>query len=358
LTNAEICHSKETPFKYGQYALSDGEIFRIGRLKIEAIYTPGHTIDSMCYVVYNSGSGSTPLLIFSGDTLFIGDVGRTDLPGLDIWEEMSGRLFDSLHEKILSLGDKVLLYPSHTAGSICGRLISDREMSTIGYERITNSQLDLNREDFDENRLKNKMLKPPYFTRMEDWNLNGPPLLRDQPLFEALNVNRFEKEWKKSDSVVLDTRDPGAFAGSHIPGSINIWLDGVSFFPGWVLDYDQRILLLTERNDDLETAISFLHRIGFDNIAGYLCSHFKVWRNQGKPVEIFGTISAKETKRMLESRDIFLLDVREEYEWEAGHIEGAERIYVGHLQKNVDKLPEDKPIVTTCVLGRKSRSGF
>ena len=354
MTNAEICHSKETAFRYGKHVLSDGESFRIGRLNIEAIHAPGHTLDSMCFAVYDGEAWDKPLMVFSGDTLFVGDVGRTDLPGLDLWEDMSKKLYDSLHAKILPLGDNVLLYPSHTAGSVCGSLISDREMSTIGFERITNPQLKLDREEFVENRLKNKMLRPPYFKRMENWNLNGPLLLNDQPKPQPLNTHQFEAEWKKQDSIIVDTREPDTFVGSHIPGSINIWLDGVSFFPGWIIDYDKQILLLTERNEDVEVAITYLHRIGFDNIAGYLCSPFKVWRNEGKSIETLGTISAIDTKKMLESKDLLLLDVREESEWEAGHIGGAKRIYVGHLQKDADKLPKDKPIVITCTWGGRA----
>jgi hydroxyacylglutathione hydrolase len=305
----------------------------------------------MCYIIYDSGSGDDPLLLFSGDTLFIGDVGRTDLPGLDIWETMSEKLFDSLQEKILPLGDKVLLYPSHTAGSICGSLISDREMSTIGYEKATNPQLKLDKEDFINNRLENRMLRPPYFRRMEDWNLNGPPLLGGQSRLEPLDIIKFEQKWKEKNSVVLDTRNPEAFAGSHIPDSINIWLDGVSFFPGWVLSYKDQILLLTERLENVGTARDYLRRIGFDNILGYLCPNIEIWRNQGKPIETLGTLSATKARKMLDHNEGLMLDVREEHEWKTGHIKEAKQIYIGNLQHKTDTLPRDKTIITTCGWG-------
>lgn len=350
-TGAEICHSKETPFTYGENNLSDGDSFKIGRLKIESIYTPGHTIDSMCYSVCDTWSSEEVIVVFTGDTLFIGDVGRTDLPGLDIWEEMSEMLYDSLHEKVLTLGDGVLIYPSHTAGSICGSLISDREMSSIGYEAKTNPQLKLDREGFVKNRLDNKMLRPPYFRRMEDWNLHGPPLLNDLPKLKAFSIDEFEQELMKDGSIILDTREPEAFSGSHIPNSINIWLDGVSFFPGWIIGYDKNILLLTERREDVENAVNYLHRIGYDNVEGYLCTHIREWRNQGKPIDKLGTISATDAKVMVESGEALMLDIREDHEWETGHVKEAKRIYVGFLENEVNKLQTDKPIITTCGWG-------
>jgi hydroxyacylglutathione hydrolase len=130
-TDAEIAHSKETPFKYGELNLSDGDILHIGRLNVETLYTPGHTNDSVCYVIYESTMSKVPMTAFTGDTLFVGDVGRTDLVGLDVWREQSEKLYESLHEKVLPLGYHVIVYPAHGAGSICGHEISDREFSTI-----------------------------------------------------------------------------------------------------------------------------------------------------------------------------------------------------------------------------------
>jgi len=354
MTGAEICHSGESPFRYGEHRLGDGEEFNVGRLRVEALHTPGHTIDSLCYAVYDTRAGEEPLLVFTGDTLFMGDVGRTDLPGLDLKEEMSGMLYDSLHEKVLPLGDIVLLYPSHTAGSICGSHISDREMSTLGYERATNPQLSMDRETFVKNRLNNMMLRPPYFRRMEEWNLNGPPLLKDLPPPKLLTVDKFEIEWKKETSIVLDVRQPDAFAGSHIPGSINIWLEGVSYFPGWVLSYDRRILLVADRREDVETAVNYLRRIGYDDIAGHLCPSMAAWRNAGGPVETIHTISVAEARRLVESGDIDVLDVREEHEWDEGHIGGARRIYVGQLPDEADSLPKERPTATICGWGGRS----
>lgn len=357
LTNAEIAHSKETPFKYGEHNLSDGDSLTIGDLRIEALYTPGHTNDSLCYVVYETKTGDTPMMVFTGDTLFIGDVGRTDLPGLDVWREQSEKLFESLHGKVLPLGDHVLLYPAHSAGSICGSDISDREISTLGYERKISPLLRLDKEDFVDQMLRKKMPRPPYFRKMEDYNLNGAPLLHEAPVPQPLAVGEFEEEMSQPDTVILDTREQGAFAGSHIPGSLSIWLEGVSFYPGWVLTYDQRILLVSERKEDVETAKVYLWRLGFDNIVGYLCPGIEGWRDQGKPIGHLGTLAAGALKEKLDRDEIILVDVREEREWRSGYVEGAETMYVGHLKEEADRLPRDNPIATTCGFGGRGSLG-
>jgi len=357
ITNAEIAHSKETPFKYGDHNLSDGETLNVGNLKIKALYTSGHTNDSMCYVVYESANSNDPMMVFTGDTLFAGDVGRTDLPGLEIWRQQTEKLYDNIHAKVLSLGDHVIVYPAHGAGSICGHEISEREFSTIGYERKTNPSLQLDKEAFIEHILKRKLLRPPYFRKMEDYNLNGPPLLREAPVPQSLSVDEFEQEMHRSGTVIVDTREPGTFASSHIPGSLNIWLDGLSFFPGWVLTYDQTILLVTERREDVETAKAYLWRLGFDNIEGFLCTGIIEWTNHGKSIERLGTLSATQLKEMLDRKECILVDVREEPEWNEGHVEGAERVYVGHLKEEANRLPRDKPVATTCGWGGRGGLG-
>jgi len=348
ITDARVLHGDAIPFKYGE-KLSDGEKLKIGRFEIEALFTPGHTPEHTCYAAYDTKSGGQPLMAFTGDALFIGDVGRTDLPGLDRWEEMSEKLYHSLHDKILPLGDHVLLYPAHTAGSICGSRISSREMSTIGYEKQTNPQLSLDKEEFITNRLENEMLRPPYFRRMEDWNLNGPPLLPKEP--EGLDAEAFEEKMEDPSTVVLDTREPDAFAGSHIPDSLNIWMGGVAYFPGWIISYDEEILLLTDELNKTDKAIKYLHRIGYDDIAGYLSSDIMQWRNKGKPMDTLGTVSAPTAKNMLEKEDALLLDVREDTEYNEGHVKDSMNIYVGLLQDEIDKLPKNKTIITTCGWG-------
>jgi hydroxyacylglutathione hydrolase len=215
----------------------------------------------------------------------------------------------------------------------------------------------MDREAFITQLMRQKILKPPYFKKMEQFNLDGPPLIQNSLFFKSLNNNKFEETMRLPDTVIVDTREPGAFAGSHIPASINIWLDGLAFFPGWMLRYHQKILLVTERKEDVETAKAYLCRLGFDNITGHLCSGIKEWRNDGKPIEQVKTLSAVGLKQKLDKNEISVVDVRSPSEWEEGYIEGAERIYVGHLMDEARRLPRDKPTASICSVGNRAGLG-
>ncbi len=348
---AEICHSKEIPFGYGDHNLTGGEVISVGRLRVRTITTPGHTFDSVCYAVSDTKMGPEPFMVFTGDTLFVGDVGRTDLPGPEHWERLSGLLYDSIHGKLLTLGDQVLVYPAHTAGSICGSRIGDREVSTIGVERRTNPLLGLDREDFVRDRLANRMLRPPYFGRMESLNLSGPPLIKYSTEPRHLPVQDFESMWRQPDTVVIDTRNPEAFAASHIPGSFSIWLEGASYYPGWVVTYDERIILVVERRGDAEEAAVYLRRLGCDDVVGYLCPGMGGWRNKGRLTESFGVLTAPELRDALGRGGLTLLDVRGEDEYASGHIPGAVNVYVGHIAGVASRLQGNKPVVVTCSWG-------
>jgi hydroxyacylglutathione hydrolase len=240
MTGAEIAHSRETPFGYGEYQIGEGDDFDVGRLRVKAIHTPGHTNDSLCFAAFDPWAGDEPFMVFTGDTLFAGGVGRTDLLGPRERRRQSERLYESLHERLLPLGNHVLVYPAHGSGSVCGSDLSDREVSSIGFEIKTNPLLGMEEEGFVEQLMSQRLLTPPYFRRMEEVNLRGAPLLREAPSPRPLDVKGFREEMSRTSSIVVDTREPGAFAGSHIPGSLSIWLDGLSHHPGWVLSHDER----------------------------------------------------------------------------------------------------------------------
>jgi hydroxyacylglutathione hydrolase len=350
-TEAEVAHSKEGHFKYGQHDLVDSDELSIGRLSIKALYTPGHTNDSMCCAVYESIK-NYPLMVFTGDTIFAGEVGRTDLLGREHQQQQSEKLYESIHEKVLPLGDHVLLYPAHGSGSVCGFEISDRQCTSIGYERVANVQLQLDKASFVKHVMGHPLLIPPYFAQMEQYNLNGTPPRRHA--FSPLSVAQFEEEMSKPDTVVIDAREPGAFGGSHIPRALNIWLNGLSLFPGWVVPYAQRILLVVTQPQDVRVAQSYLWRLGFDNLIGYLCSGIQEWRNNGKPFDHIDTLSADQVKAMLDLNAIIVLDVRDTREWEAGHIRGAKHIYVGQLKNEANQLPQNTPLVTQCSVGNRA----
>jgi hydroxyacylglutathione hydrolase len=261
MTEAEIGHSNALGFKYGEHYLSDGDILNAGDMKIKAIHTPGHTNESMCFTVYPSGN-SEALMVFTGDTLFAGSVGRTDLYGKEACPVQSEKLYNSLHGKLLPLGDHVLVYPAHGEGSVCGHGISNQEPTAIGYERKTNPYLQLGKEDFVKKAVQTKHVVPRYFHKMEELNLKGPPLLSKLAYPKALTLQEFEKELSEENMIVMDTRNHYAFAGAHIPDSLSMWLGGATVYPGWLLDPDQYILFILECAQDIQKAALHLRRLG------------------------------------------------------------------------------------------------
>jgi hydroxyacylglutathione hydrolase len=356
ITDAEIGHSNVLPFKYGDHNLSDGETLSVGNLKIKILHTPGHTDESLCYAVFQ-GDHREALLVFTGDTLFVSSVGRTDLYGKEAQPSQAQKLYTSIHEKLLPLGDHVIIYPAHGAGSVCGHGISDQDFSTLGYEKKTNPFLQLGTEAFVQLAMSEEMLVPPYFRKMEDYNLNGPPLLRGLPAPEPFGLAEFEQQTQQPDAVVVDTRMPYAFAGAFIPSSLSLWLGGTSAYPGWILNYDQKILFVHERKSDMNTVARHFWRLGFDNLHGFLCPDISEWHDMGKPISHLGTMSASELKERLEKNPLLVVDVREPSEWKDGCIEGAERIFFGHLAAKAGSLPRDKPVAVVCSVGQRASTG-
>lgn len=354
LTDAEIYHGKGVDFKYGIF-VSDGQEFNFGSMKLTALHTPGHTDESMSYALTDPDSGKAPLMVFTGDALFVGDVGRTDLYGPEEIPRMAANLYESIFNKILPLGDGVILCPAHGAGSLCGGAISKREYSTLGLERIQNPALQrTDKEEFIKFKLEEKLEFPPYFKKMEQYNLQGPPLLKGLPVPELLFPKEFVKEMEKG-AMVVDTRMPHSFGGAHIKGSYGIWLKGLPYYAGWVLPYDKPILLVLEEKDQLETAVSYLVRIGYDSIAGFLNGGISSWYMKALPVESLNLISVQSLKDKIEkNEEMVILDVRRDEEWEKGHIEGARHVYVGHLEENLDKVPRNSPIIVYCDSSRRS----
>ena len=354
MTEAEIGHSVALPFKYGEHNLADGDALNVGKVKIKAVYTPGHTDESLCYSVYPN-AGADALMVFSGDTLFAGSVGRTDLYGKTAQTAQAEKLYSSLHEKLLPLGDHVLVYPAHGAGSVCGHGISNQEPTTIGYEKKVNPYLKLNEEEFIQKSISEELIVPRYFRKMEKYNQNGPPLLSELSYPKPLSLAAFEEEMAESKVLVIDTRMPYAFAGSHIPNSLSMWLGGTSVYTGWLLDPEQYIVFVLERPSDIDIVTQRLRRLCFDSMCGFLCGGMNEWQEAGKPIANAGTMSVLDLKTNLEKGEVVLLDVREPSEWkEEGTVEGANKIFFVDLPDKTDTLPKDKPLAVTCSVGNRS----
>ncbi|MGD6851775.1 MAG: MBL fold metallo-hydrolase [Candidatus Bathyarchaeia archaeon] len=351
-TEAQIGHSKELPFKYGDLTLGEGDTFSVGEAKIKALYTPGHTNESLCYIVFEREEAQA---VFTGDTLFAGSVGRTDLYGKEAQPTQAEKLYGSLHEKLLQLGDGVIVYPAHGAGSVCGSQISGHEPTTIGYEKKTNPYLGLSKEQFAQKSENTKLFVPHYFKQMEALNLNGPPLLSGLANPKPFGLAEFEWEIQEQNMIVVDTRQPYAFSGSHIPNSLSMWLEGASAYPGWVMDINQYVVFVLERPADIDSVTAYFRRVGFVNMCGYLCGGMNTWQEAGRPFRSFSTMTVTELTEKLSRDEVTLLDVREPHEWtEDGYIEGAMLIPFAELQDKADSISKDKSIAVTCSVGNRT----
>lgn len=355
LTGAKVVNGAHELFGRGDLRLEDGEHFEVGKLRFQALHTPGHTPESMCYVVLDSETDQ-PWGVFTGDTLFFGDTGRSDLPDADRAEENAGKIHDSVHGKLAGLGDQTLVLPAHGPGSVCGSGMAQRPGSTLGMEKEYNAVFQLSREQFAKKKGGERLPRPPYFRHMEKVNLQGGI----PPVFSSGQVPlQTPKELGEgaADAVVIDCREPEAYAGAHVPDSHSVWMGGLPVFGGWVATHDSPILLVTAQQDEIDTAVLHLSRIGLDNIRGALKGGFGQWRASGEPLRHHPTITPQELGP--QCSDWQVLDVREPDEYAAGHIPGAKTMYVGDLAEQWKslKLDRDQPLVVTCGVGHRASVG-
>lgn len=355
-TKAEIYHGPGLDWTYGS-ALRDEQEFQIGKLRLTAIHTPGHTSESMSYAVADLSTGEATVMVFTGDALFVGDVGRTDLYGSEEVPRLASNLYHSIFDKLLPLRDGAILCPAHGAGSVCGANIADRDESTLGVERVQNRLLQMSRDEFIKYKIAEKLERPHYFRQMEKYNLEGPPFLGCLPSPAPLSSVEFKEEMERG-AVVVDTSYPAAFGGAHIKGSYSIWLEGLPVFAGWVLSYDKPILLVLDDQHHLEKAVRYLIRAGYDQIVGYLKGGIEGWYNAGLPVEHLQVLTVQELKARIDrGEELTILDDRGQNEWKEGHIKGAHNIYVGHIQERMADIPKDKPVAMFCNVGHRAGLG-
>jgi len=355
LSGATVLHGPGLKWGYGKIA-EDGHEFGVGKLKVRALTTPGHTDESMSYAVADTRAASDAVLVFSGDALFVGDVGRTDLYGPEETERLARTLYRSIHDKLFPLGDGVTLCASHGGGSVCGGKILDRDLSTLGFERVHNKALHgRDCEAFVAKKKAEKMVRPPYFRRMEVWNLKGSaPLLQRVAPLSPLSLAEFD-EHVKAGAVLVDARMPHAFAGGHIAGALNVWLEGFSAYLPWAAAADAKIVLVLPEGADLDLVARTLLRIGYDDVVGYLRGGFETWQDQGRPVARGGTIDTDELRRRLKAgkENLVVVDVRKPDEWDEGSIDGSLKIFVGDLEERIKELPRDRELVAMCSVGHR-----
>ncbi len=352
-TGAEIYHGPWPEFKYGN-KLGDGKKFKVGSLEVTAIHTPGHTPGCMSFSVVDTLTGDKPVLVCTGDTLFIGDTGRTDFGGPEVRREWSTNLYESIHHKLLPLGDHVIICPGHGSGSVCGAKIANREDSTLGAERLMNPQLAMSREEFISYKTLEHHEYAPYFRMMEKYNLEGASPYGLGELPKALTPKQFE-DMVNRGAIVVDTRPPPAFAAGHIKGSYSI-AEARLGFSGWVLPFDKPIILVMGNQDNLEWITTSLARIGYDNVVGYLKGTIVSWYLASKPVQKMGLMLAPDLHEVYNDPEWHVLDVRSTEEYHDGHVPGSSNVYVGMIPSNFDKIPRDKKLAVICKSG--TRSGF
>ncbi len=351
-TGAEICYLEGTPARFDFKAVKEGDVFEFGTARLEILSTPGHTPHSMSILVSDRSRSDDPWLILTGDCLFVGDVGRPDLAGRELLLEQVNNLYASLYEKLRKLPSSLEVFPAHGEGSLCGRGLSSKTSSTIGFEARNNPLLGLSREEFIKQMTSGFPERPKSFTHIIETNLSGPPLLERCPVVRDLSADDVKREIERG-ATIIDTRDAPAFGGVHIPGSINIGFAPQSAnWVGMVVDPDAELVLVVADEPDYHAMCAQLHRIGYDRIIGYLFGGIAAWQEEGYPIAHLRQVSAEKLMEKLSTgRYKHLYDVRTLAEWESGHIEQAEHLPLTGLLESPPDVHKDDEIIVTCAVG-------
>lgn len=344
------------------YIGKDGEEFKLGDSTIRLIHTPGHTMESSCYLLMDETGKATS--IFTGDTLFIGDVGRPDLAQhviSDLTPELLGsHLYDSLRNKILPLADEIIVYPGHGAGSACGKNLSKETSDTLGNQKRTNAALrpGLSKEQFIQELLSGLMPPPGYFPENVLMNMKGYDSFAEimDHGSQALSPEAFEAEWKKTNALVLDTRKAADFGAGFIPGSINIGLEG-NFAP-WVgaliHDIKQPILFIADEGKESDV-VTRLARVGYDHAIGFLKAGIDAWIKAGKAVDTIKTITVEDLAKLREQQpELPIVDVRKKSEFDSEHIPGALNAPLDFVEDSLKLLSNDETLYVHCAGGYRS----
>ncbi len=360
-TGAPIIYGPETETSYPVQVAQDGALFTLGKISIQVLHTPGHTLESTCYLL-NDENG-TPHAVFTGDTLFVGDVGRPDLAqeGSSLsMQDLAGLLYDSLQNKIISLPDNVLVYPAHGPGSSCGKNLGPNTYSTIGEEKRTNYALQAASKNAFISAVTDGLAAPPqYFPVNAKINKEGYESLDNllRKALQPITVTDFREAIKSDAVIVLDTRDSAVFINGFIPGAISIGLDGrFAEWAGMLLPFDRTILMVTAPGKEEETAVR-LARVGFSMVAGYLQGSFAAWQAAGEKTDMVVEIEADELAMDLpHDKRMLVIDVRRETEFADGHIKGAVNIPLGDMidPGSMASLDETKNLYVHCAGGYRS----
>lgn len=354
-TRAPILVHRAAGVAFAHEDLKDGDEIRIGNVRLTVAHTPGHTPDSICLLVTDLERGGAPWFALTGDLLFVGSVGRPDLGGARAAEDA----WESIMRVLLPLDDSVEVYPAHGAGSACGRAMSAKAGSTIGFERRFNAALLLgDRAAFVDYIMRDLPPKPPSFEKIVGKNRGLIPLVSAKP---RPYTAREAWEAVRRGEVVVDLRDPGTYGEMHIPGALNVWIESPQFADrvAGTAPAGTPLLLLAQGPSDLERAVPALARVGVDEVAGFLQWGMIEWRTEGFPVESVPQISVHELVEWLEQgRDVAVIDVREPFEWLEGHIEGALHLPMLEAVARRAEVPADRPKAVLCAGGLRSSTAI
>ncbi|HXI11140.1 MAG TPA: rhodanese-like domain-containing protein [Thermoanaerobaculia bacterium] len=357
-TGAEIVFGDRAGAEFPHRAVRDGDELLVGKVVLRAMETPGHTPEGISWLVIDPAVSAEPGKVLTGDTLFIGDVGRPDLVGSKGFtsEQMAGMLYDSLHDKLLELDDSVEVYPAHGAGSSCGRNISKETSSTIGEQRRLNYALrPMSKPDFITLMTSDLTEAPSYFGMDAEINRRGAGMLSEIRVetFTPQDVNKRMQQ----GAVVLDVRESTAFANGHLPGSLNIGLKGN--YAGWsgsLVKPSDRLLIVADGKEEIDEAVMRLARVGLENVAGYLDGGIAAWHAAGLELATTPQISVDELHTQLseDGKTLQIVDVRAPNEYASGHVPGAKNVPLPQLEKQVDNLDSSQATAVICAGGYRS----
>lgn len=360
-TGADIYLHAAAQAEFPHLNLQDGDQLWLGNIKLEVRHTPGHTPESITLLVTDTTRGEQPWVALTGDTLFVGDIGRPDLVGIEAARDLAGHMYTSLNEKILPLGDSLMVYPGHGAGSLCGKSIGAMRNTTLGYERQHNTALAPRaREEFIEFATSNLPEQPGNHKRIKSLNRSGPKPLGEispTPLTIQQSISHFQR-----GAGLLDTRPKVDYVERHIPGSVYLENDDqLSNRIGFVLSPDQPVILLVTDEAAYRQVVISLARVGYENVIGYLAEDLHAWEAMGLPVTSgdIEDITPAALHELLVSGNgnrPLIIDVREPWEYRQGHIPGALLIPLGDLARRVDEIANDEPVAVVCATGNRSQS--
>jgi hydroxyacylglutathione hydrolase len=357
-TGATVYASRQGAQEFPHHPLDDGDEVAVGRLRLRAFWTPGHTPEHLSYLLIDPDAGPDPIALFSGDILFAGEIGRPDLLGPEQTRQLVQQLHDTVTDRLRSLPDDVIVYPGHTAGSPCGKKIGEAPQTTIGQEKRLNYAFQARDKDEFVRTVMEGMPQPPaYYPMMKRVNKVGPALLRELGEGSALSADEVAALQAKG-ALVIDARSPEPFGAGYVPGAISVGLGSrFAIWAGWLTPYDRELILIFEDDEQFDAAQTELRRIGLDRVAGYLEGGQAAWRASGREVVTLPQMIVRDVASQLVGppNGLLILDVRDETEWAGGHIPGAVNRPAGEIAQGTEvPVPAAEHVAVICGTGYRS----